>query len=224
MREPGRYLWATWDDRRPPQQISVWRASNANASCSRLPVVVASVVCMHRVSCPAGPSTLSVLANGLKASDSSLVSSPFAPLGAVRSRSGGPSPSQLRKTQEYKARQQRGEWYSGQEHKTVISETQKIINRFSKRGGDGPQGWNHEKKSRTEELRLVNKLFDATTLPWTAPLAEELNQPGDTGMGVMEDEERNNLPPGVERGSLVQICMCVPFSTVFLQQLTFQCC
>lgn len=179
---------------------------------------------MHRVSCPAGPSTLSVLAHGLKSSDSSLVSSPFALLGAVRSRSGGPSPSQLRKTQEYKARQRKGEWYSGQEHKTVISETQKIINRYSKRAGDGPQKWTHEKGARTEELRLVNKLFDATTLPWTAPLAEQLNQPGNTGMGVMEDEERNDLPPGVGHGSLVQICTCVLFSTVFLQQLTFHCC
>lgn len=169
---------------------------------------------MHRVSCPAGPSTLSVLANGLRCNDSALVSSPFAPLGAVRSRSGA-SPSQRRKTQEYKARQFKGEWYSGQEHKTVVSETQKIINRFSKRGGDGPQKWTHEKGARTEELRLVNKLFDATTLPWSAPLAEELNQPGDTGMGVMEDEERDNLPPGVEHGSLVQICMCVLFSTIF---------
>lgn len=200
------------------RQISVWRASNASSSCLRLRVlvVVASVVCMHRVSCPAGPSRLSVLANGLKRSDSS-VSSPFAPLGAVRSRS-GPSPSKRRQTQEYTARQFQGE-FQDQKHRTVISGTQKIINAHSKRPGVSPEFWKHEKKTRTEELRLVNKLFETTTMPWKAPSAEQLNEPTGTEIDAIEEGEGNDLPPGVEHGSLVQICRCVVFSTVSSHQV-----
>lgn len=169
---------------------------------------------MHRVPCPAGPSKLSALANSLTHNASSPGSSPFAPLGAVRSRS-GPSPSRQRRTQEYKARLLQGQWSHGPPHTNVIEKTQNIINAHALRPGNGPHKWKHEKGARAEELRLVNKLFETTTMPWTAPSAEALNQPMGTEMDVVEPGEGTDMPPGVDHGSLVQICTCVVFSIFF---------